>query len=893
MLLVVGAAAVEVYVLTARNRDSAGTLVQTLVTVQTFAFTIAALLWKWGRPARTGRLTLKDAADQLAEQVRRLWEREAAARRLTSAPVPVRWRWSPQQITGTVTDVASGPGTLRFAPLPGIKPVKQRKLMSGALKDLLGVYGGLGSGRLVILGGPGSGKSGAAILLLLDALKHRASTGTPEEQAQVPVPVYFTAHGWDPNSERLTDWLSGRLLRNNDFLRAPEYGSDAAVRLIEGGYVAVILDGLDELPEELRPVALRALDTQATFRIVLLTRSEEMVAAVRKDHLQGAAAIELLPVGPKQAADYLASCQVQPLSRSWQDLITQLTKDSDSIVAQALDNPLMLTLVRDIYGHGDQVNELSDNRRFPSREAIEDHLLDQVLPTAYAHHPGQPVPQYTADQAQRWLGYLARCMNHDGNTRNLTWWQISRWAPEWPRSLAIVVVLDLVFGLAFGPIGGLTTMVLGLVAGLSYALMFGLGLAVMRTPRPPQQLGWSGSKENTARIRAALAAGLVIGLAFGFKNGLKDVPKHGLRYGLVDGTRYGLLIWFLVGLGFVLVTDLGARSPQQPVRSRWWSKTDLRATLAAGLAVKFIWGLILGITVWTLVGPRAGLTVGLASGFLAAFAFGFVVLLRRRYRQQSGLPQSDRSSTRITLIATIIGFVIALQFDFVLGFTFVVVVGLAGRPPRQSGQRRWNRTDRRTTLLVGLVAGLLVWLFVGLQVGLEVGRLKGLSIGAAAGLGFGLVLGALARLVQPSTEAANPLEPRSSWRRERQFGLTVGLGVGLAVGLLTVLVNELPNRGGLLTGLILGLIDFLVVGLGVWLVSSATWTATLACAQLWLRSGTPARLLRFLDDARDRQILRAIGPVYQFRHARLQDRLAEENPPSPAPNGIAGELEAN
>jgi hypothetical protein len=58
-------------------------------------------------------------------------------------------------------------------------------------------------------------------------------------------------------------------------------------------------------------------------------------------------------------------------------------------------------------------------------------------------------------------------------------------------------------------------------------------------------------------------------------------------------------------------------------------------------------------------------------------------------------------------------------------------------------------------------------------------------------------------------------------------------------------------------------------------VSSATWTAALASAQLWRRGETPARLLRFLDDARRRQILRIVGPVYQFRDARLQDRLAE------------------
>jgi hypothetical protein len=32
--------------------------------------------------------------------------------------------------------------------------------------------------------------------------------------------------------------------------------------------------------------------------------------------------------------------------------------------------------------------------------------------------------------------------------------------------------------------------------------------------------------------------------------------------------------------------------------------------------------------------------------------------------------------------------------------------------------------------------------------------------------------------------------------------------------------------------------------------------------------------MRFLEDARERNVLRTVGSVYQFRHARLQDRLA-------------------
>jgi hypothetical protein len=87
---------------------------------------------------------------------------------------------------------------------------------------------------------------------------------------------------------------------------------------------------------------------------------------------------------------------------------------------------------------------------------------------------------------------------------------------------------------------------------------------------------------------------------------------------------------------------------------------------------------------------------------------------------------------------------------------------------------------------------------------------------------------------------------------------------------------------GLTVGLVAGLTtwarvltcDWACGRLGSGLVFSATWSVTLASAQLWRRGQAPANLLRFLDDARKRQILRTVGPVYQFRHARLQDRLA-------------------
>jgi hypothetical protein len=59
---------------------------------------------------------------------------------------------------------------------------------------------------------------------------------------------------------------------------------------------------------------------------------------------------------------------------------------------------------------------------------------------------------------------------------------------------------------------------------------------------------------------------------------------------------------------------------------------------------------------------------------------------------------------------------------------------------------------------------------------------------------------------------------------------------------------------------------------------AAAAETALAAAHLAIRHKIPLRLIVFLEDARSRHLLRTVGPVYQFRHAKLQDRLAQPNP---------------
>ena len=99
------------------------------------------------------------------------WTRAATERRLLHPePIPVQWERSSQPFAGPVSAAAS---SRQFLPLPGLAAVRQGQLRKGGLRDLHAVYGGLGSGRMVIVGAPGSGKSGAAVLLILAALGYR------------------------------------------------------------------------------------------------------------------------------------------------------------------------------------------------------------------------------------------------------------------------------------------------------------------------------------------------------------------------------------------------------------------------------------------------------------------------------------------------------------------------------------------------------------------------------------------------------------------------------------------------------------------------------------------------------------------------------------------------
>jgi hypothetical protein len=124
--------------------------------------------------------------------------------------------------------------------------------------------------------------------------------------------------------------------------------------------------------------------------------------------------------------------------------------------------------------------------------------------------------------------------------------------------------------------------------------------------------------------------------------------------------------------------------------------------------------------------------------------------------------------------------------------------------------------------------------------------------------------------------ASTDVTPYSAYRKDLQTqvisGVLAGLMSGLAVGLLVGLT--LGGAGGLALGLAVGLPFALALGLFIGLADGSAPRLLLAELAFLMR-GRRVRLMPMLQTALARQVLRQAGAVYQFRHADLQDRLAE------------------
>ncbi|MFE7120593.1 NACHT domain-containing protein [Streptomyces sp. NPDC057654] len=641
------------------------------------------------RAARGEGARLDSAADHLAAQVLQQWERTARDRKLYSpAPIPVRWRWSRHAATGPMEAALGNTGGLPpFHPVPGFQSIEVSALRTGGMSDLLKVHGGLTSGRVIVLGRPGSGKSEAGLLAVLEMLRHRRDAS--EGRSRIPVPVLLNMTGWDGRYQSLTEWAAAHLSQDYPFLRLPEYGSRAAARLIEQGQISFFLDGFDELAVELRPIALERISEHSASRVVLFSRVDEFMGTVPHAHIRGAAALELDPIPSREAAEYLRRTQVSPAPRPWQELIAHLRDHPESVLSHALDSPLPLTLVRDSFPNPEDVSELLTVDRFFSTDDVVTYLLDRFVNTVYQPKRFAAPGPYEHGRARGWLRYLASEMAQHG-TYSFDWRRLPHWAPALPRIL-MLGSLSTAFGaigglLAFGPgqysAQGISGAQGGVVYGVVMGLVLGLGagmIAELRDPGPNDFRQRFLRRRNSWSINFNPGVGIVVGTLIGFWS-TEFLFSKGNYFGEPKIALF-VISFLVVGVGSGALSARAAmrvhphagRGWRARARS-WYSRLPLFAGAMAG-------GIPIGLRYLFQVNPPAPLS-GLLNGIWGMLIAALVIGAARPASRIDPLVGRDAAWRRERRGALLFGVVFGLCVGLGFGIREITMYahGVVGGP---------------------------------------------------------------------------------------------------------------------------------------------------------------------------------------------------------------------
>ncbi|QTE03063.1 helix-turn-helix domain-containing protein [Streptomyces cyanogenus] len=603
------------------------------------------------QPDSATQKALADATEQLAKAVAARWQREEEQRRIQDPyPLPVRWKAA----AGTLTDHWAN--IRRLPPGAAAGPLD----LSGRLEGIAQTYRNIPSGRLVVLGRSGSGKTVLALRFVLDHLTSR----TPRE----PVPVIFSIGAWDPTAITLRDWLTEQLTRDHPGTAVLGPGRvSLASALVDSGRVLPVLDGFDEMSDGLRRPALEALNATA-LPLVLTSRPAEYAAAVEEtDVLTSAAPIELTDLTLDDLDHYLPRTtrktdRTDPAAGAWDSVLKNLREPSPdgsvAPLATVLSTPLMVALARTVYSDTPEHDPavLLDTELFPGAQELEEHLLDNFLPTVYRrrHRPG--ARGWDPVRVQRWLGYLAHHLT-ELRTPDLAWWRLGHGLRNSTRTLVTALVTALVIGLVDGTIaagfsgsltGGLLDgTIVGVLAGFMFGLVHWLTYTVTGKDIRPSavRLRIRGRPETTTwtagpRLVIGTLGGALFGFAYGFMVGLvhaygwKAGLSSALYLGLVDGIVFSLVFGGAAGLTFwllgLLETPLDIVSAVSP---RSVLNADRRTVItqlgfwapvfgaAVGLGIGVVVDLLQGHLGRLVADPTASLVLGTISGLGGALGY--------------------------------------------------------------------------------------------------------------------------------------------------------------------------------------------------------------------------------------------------------------------------------
>lgn len=531
-----------------------GSVVKTFSSPDRLADEVCRALVFWERERKVG-----PDLSQLLQRVER-GVTESLAQRTASRSLDFEIRWR-DRVRGPL-GAEEGEDALRPLPPGGIAELFRDR------------------SRLLILGGPGSGKTVALERLALDLL-HRIEL--------LPVPLSLAS--WKPTDSDLTEWLVREL--NDQLSLLPEIGRKS----VEGGRLVPLLDGLDEIAESDRPACVKAIlgfggPLAVTCRTVAYERLPEPF------HLQADVILE--PVDEESADRYFA--QMGPKL----DVLRAAVREHESL-RELARTPLWLKLMGDAFEEApaETLQELAASSPEEQPHRVVRAYVDQM-----EKRPGSQ--RYGTAPTRRRLTWLARQMR----THRMKRFEIELLQPVWLPTLAERWLYAV---LTRGIAGGLMTAVPALLdpfllpAGLAAGALAGVvdALPVWRLP--------AGSPASALVRQRAVRVLVISAVSFTAFFSLSQSPLplsllFGLVFGLVFGTRPG---------------DLEEHTRVFETLSwTWSSKRGFAGALVGVLATASLAGLVLvfpeaagQMTLFRGVWPAAGALSG-ALGFFFGGVLG-------------------------------------------------------------------------------------------------------------------------------------------------------------------------------------------------------------------------------------------------------------------------------
>jgi hypothetical protein len=483
---------------------------------------------------------------------------------------------------------------------------------------IVGVFDEM-KGALLILGGPGSGKTTMLLELARDLIARA------EWDDGQPMPVVFNLSSWAENQQPIVDWLVDEL--NSKYYISKKVARD----WVENDDLVLLLDGLDEVKLEQRDACVQAINDfrkeHGLTPVVVCSRTGDYDVLSTWLRLQGA--VVLQPLLPEQVNKYLEGAGVELLA-------VRQTLRHDTTLQELVQSPLMLSIMALAY-RGMSADELGS---LDVVEVRRRHVFDAYVQQMFKRRGNSQ--RYSPEQTTRWLAWLAQKMSQHGQTVFL----IERMQPGWlERSVGqrlFVVGSTLTTGLIVALISGLTVGVLfgmagdlhsGLIAGLIVGGVSGLllGPAFALTARENintvevLQWSWSGAR---AGLITGLKGGIVAGLLFGLISGLcamagATVNVNGEPISVLHavalcslggGLVFGLGVGALLGLTSALI-DSEIEATKEP-------NQGIRQSASNAIIVGLSAPLLAGLVIWLIARHGKGLVLGLGLALIPGMLFG-------------------------------------------------------------------------------------------------------------------------------------------------------------------------------------------------------------------------------------------------------------------------------